>query len=570
MIFFKNTLQFLALTFLFFSQSSFSQGAKESTKDLSDSIRKYFDIDSLKATYFISEFIAESKKENNPKSLFRGYHVLASFNFKHNDTLMLIKNTDELFEIAKKNNLKHELLMAYHLKNNILGMKFGIEDKRIFNNIFEALKIAKEINSDIWECKYNQDIAEYYLFTGEFNKSLLYYYENLKKLKQIYPSNDYKKFSVWGGNLEKTYLGITNIYVQLKKLDSAKIYNGYAKSILDTTSVGYHKVYRFKNKINALEIALLEGNIGLAKKKYKDAFSKIPEGFNKSSNDFLKNYYLGKLNYYQGDFKTAIGYLESIDTIQVKSDETRGFFHKDLHKILYKTCLKLNYLKKADYYFEKHLSSLQGQMNINNVVHTNIKQNEIKIYKEEVESLKKQKKRQKQELWFIILTILLALLIIIKSYRKKQKNDKKKLELLLNSISEKKKEKARPKIDASGIKNKEVERILIKLNLLEDKKYFLRTDCTVANLAKKLKTNTTYLSKIINSNYQKSFTNYLNDLRINYVLNRLKEDNLFRKYSIQSIANEVGFKSKESFNAAFKKRTGVLPSILIKELNKIE
>ncbi len=87
-------------------------------------------------------------------------------------------------------------------------------------------------------------------------------------------------------------------------------------------------------------------------------------------------------------------------------------------------------------------------------------------------------------------------------------------------------------------------------------------------MAEEIKTNTTYLSKIINSLYQKKFTAYINDLRIDYVLDRLKNDKLFRRYSIQSIANEIGFKSKESINSAFKNRIGVLPSKLIRALEQ--
>jgi AraC-like DNA-binding protein len=112
-----------------------------------------------------------------------------------------------------------------------------------------------------------------------------------------------------------------------------------------------------------------------------------------------------------------------------------------------------------------------------------------------------------------------------------------------------------------------VGRIIRGLDKLEDEKYFLKMDCTASNLAKKINTNTTYLSKIINTYYQKNFTEYINDLRIEFALNRLKNDKLYGQYSILAIANEIGFKSKESFNSAFKKRTGVLPSSLIKALN---
>jgi len=94
-------------------------------------------------------------------------------------------------------------------------------------------------------------------------------------------------------------------------------------------------------------------------------------------------------------------------------------------------------------------------------------------------------------------------------------------------------------------------------------------DCSLSSMAKKINTNTTYLSKVINSHFKKSFNAYINELRINYVLTRLKEDKLFRRYTIQSIANDIGFKSKESFNKAFRIQTGILPSYYIKQLEPI-
>jgi len=99
----------------------------------------------------------------------------------------------------------------------------------------------------------------------------------------------------------------------------------------------------------------------------------------------------------------------------------------------------------------------------------------------------------------------------------------------------------------------------------EDKKY-LKTDITILNLAKDLETNTRYLSKIINHYKEKNFSNYLNDLRISYAVDKLTNDVQFRKYTIQAIGNEVGFNNAESFAKAFYKNTGIKSSYFIKNI----
>lgn len=120
------------------------------------------------------------------------------------------------------------------------------------------------------------------------------------------------------------------------------------------------------------------------------------------------------------------------------------------------------------------------------------------------------------------------------------------------------------------IKDTTVNEILEKLIKLEEKKLFLRQDFTLHNVAKRLKTNTAYLSKIINSELNKSFSTYANELRINYIIIELKNNAKLRSYSINAIAEEIGYKSPESFTKYFKIATGLSPSVYIKKINEIK
>ncbi|MBN9283325.1 MULTISPECIES: helix-turn-helix domain-containing protein [Flavobacterium] len=120
------------------------------------------------------------------------------------------------------------------------------------------------------------------------------------------------------------------------------------------------------------------------------------------------------------------------------------------------------------------------------------------------------------------------------------------------------------------IKDERVNDILEKLEKLQEKKYFLRQDCTLHNVAKKLKTNTAYLSKIVNNELGKSFSTYINELRINYVILELKNNSKLRAYSVNSIADEIGYKSSDSFTKYFKAATGITPSVYIKKIEEMK
>ncbi len=111
-----------------------------------------------------------------------------------------------------------------------------------------------------------------------------------------------------------------------------------------------------------------------------------------------------------------------------------------------------------------------------------------------------------------------------------------------------------------------VNEVLDNLVKFEEKKLFINKNLTSTSLAKKVGTNSKYLSQIINHFKNKNITSYINDLRIEYSIELLKSDNKILNYTIQSIAEEVGFNNAESFSKAFFKKTDLKPSYFIKQL----
>lgn len=96
-------------------------------------------------------------------------------------------------------------------------------------------------------------------------------------------------------------------------------------------------------------------------------------------------------------------------------------------------------------------------------------------------------------------------------------------------------------------------------HLMHSKKLYLNNSLSLGELARKLNTNTTYLSKVINDITGENFSNYLNNLRIKEAC-RLLSDSANRHLTIEAIAQQVGFNSKSSFNSSFKKITRCTPS----------
>ncbi|GGW28962.1 helix-turn-helix domain-containing protein [Arenibacter certesii] len=109
--------------------------------------------------------------------------------------------------------------------------------------------------------------------------------------------------------------------------------------------------------------------------------------------------------------------------------------------------------------------------------------------------------------------------------------------------------------------------IMFKLNKLEKGIFFLDPNCNLHLLSEQLKTNPKYLSQVINQEKKTNFNNYINELRINYLLPKLLTDPDYRNSKLSYIAVSLGYNNLNTFNSAFKKRMGILPSKFINELN---
>jgi YesN/AraC family two-component response regulator len=102
--------------------------------------------------------------------------------------------------------------------------------------------------------------------------------------------------------------------------------------------------------------------------------------------------------------------------------------------------------------------------------------------------------------------------------------------------------------------------LIIKLNnLILDEKVFLDSDLTLEKLSKKLNTNRSYLSQIINEHYQDNFNSFINKYRINEARHLLSE-NKYDHISVEGVGSMVGFSSKVSFYSHFKEIIGVTPA----------
>jgi len=117
---------------------------------------------------------------------------------------------------------------------------------------------------------------------------------------------------------------------------------------------------------------------------------------------------------------------------------------------------------------------------------------------------------------------------------------------------------ANDKYRRSGLQDHSAEYYLAKLNrLMASERFYLEADLSLKSLAERVNISPHHLSQVLNEKLQKSFYDYVNEQRVEYVkLALLKEP----ERSITEIAFESGYNNKNSFYNSFKRHTGTIPS----------
>ncbi|GAB3996547.1 hypothetical protein GCM10028807_39400 [Spirosoma daeguense] len=144
-------------------------------------------------------------------------------------------------------------------------------------------------------------------------------------------------------------------------------------------------------------------------------------------------------------------------------------------------------------------------------------------------------------LWFSLIIYLVVFTLL---YRKKT-ND-------LFSSSAQRYTDRKPEQQEINLLIEQLEQIMI------EKKLFKNPNLKVNDLAKEINISGHYLSRILNENIDKNFTLFVNEYRITEACSILSQPT---KLTIEAIGDEVGFNSKSTFFATFKKIKGTTPSV---------
>ncbi|MFC4816581.1 helix-turn-helix domain-containing protein [Flavobacterium sp. GCM10023249] len=593
---------FFTLVFLYLSVPLLAQSA--SNKTLIDSIKKTLFNDTKKAKKLSYRLLAKSKKTKNLKEQGLAYFYLADLSGAESQIDSVFYFYEKAIQKAVENN---DSDLELKFKINKAGYLFNQNDFDSALELYdECLSLAKKNNDS-----YAYDFIV--IQRGNVYFEIEKYDEALSIFKAGLQKQNFDRLSRLG-----IQLSLSKAFLKLNKPDSSLVYINKGLAVSKKFKYVEYEIF-FRDQLATAFIY---------SKRYKEAENELNKAYLIAEEygvvGYLRMIRISRAKLYtlQNRSKEAVNLMEEL----LVNKENVPFSIENsiqIDNILAENYKVLGNSERAAYYFEKYVDDSKkiGQKKIETIDY---------LHNINVSEIENEKKALSYQKWGLTIALsVLSLLLVVLYFRKKKKEqeNQEKFDHLMRRINEfeagvnveketpieeelhiarnhiadieetteeevsfeatfegEMEEESIEEMDsepesydeemlASGatgfiIKDEKVNQILDGLVRLEEKKYFLKQECTLHTVAKKLKTNTAYLSKIVNNELGKSFSTYINELRINYIIVELKNNARLRSYSVNAIAVEIGYKRPDAFTRYFKEATGITPTIYIKKINQ--
>ncbi|MEM6720355.1 MAG: helix-turn-helix domain-containing protein [Bacteroidota bacterium] len=473
----------------------------------------------------------------------------------------------------------HPEVKSYVLHFQSLRYISSHELETAINILFEATKICNEKCSFLLESKLQSTLARAYSLSGKVFKALEISHLCLSKIKNspdFTNSNHLKKeyvrelvraanrsmnvFYYLDRETYKSYLDSTQHYITMAKTAAEKYkISGYARGITLTNA----DIHFYKHDYKTAQQYWKKAIKTYKKIKYKKRIAQI-------------SFRIAECDFFLENFdKAAIVFQQQLQDhtwkeFQLLNNEALcNFYLFKIYKLREKSEEAMAYADQYGIKIKEYLEAKNESFTaVNTIIAHEEKKKEIEAYVKNFES----QKRQKKMYLYSLLAAIVCIGVLASYFMYSRRKNKRNIRLLHTRITKLEQAVAKQNLPKSSnsITDANAAKLIEKLKKLEKQQLFLQPNYTLALVAKKLNTNSSYLSQTVNHYLHVTFAQYSNTLRIHSIVQRLKEHKSLRSYTIEALAREAGYKSIGSFNTNFKKLLKVKPSEYLKELERTE
>jgi len=495
---------------------------------------------------------ANAQKKSEAESKFDSIYFATAVTIAAEDINKAIRISDSLYRHSKQDMHRLKSLM---LSSSLFQQKGDI--KKSVQYAVKADKIAVKINSYDWEARIAGFLSTQYRLMGLYQEGEEY----LEKGKTV--SN-----KIENEQMKKLYLGMIyqeTAYYEIEFEDYKKAYKAGKQADSYFNQLVYSE--QDKNYFLATNEQLL-GRVCIGLEKWDEALLHYNQSQQKLSevtreDAMLSGFIysgLGRIYLEKKDRKASIAYLRKAEQIVKQSD------YLELKIEVYKTLADYYELAKDFKQYTKYNDKYVAAMQLSEKK----KKESITDFVNTTKSTGKTHAYNRNVLLIVSIALFLVIILIVIWQRRSRRRERERFREVLNRLRQERVQHLQEK-PASEKKdpNRKIMSDTIEAKILKDLEEFERgvkfTDkqISLSILAGMLKTNTKYLSHILNTYLNKDFNTYINELRIRYIIEQIEKNDKFRNYKLSVLAEECGFSSHSKFSAVFKSVTGFSPSAFL-------
>ena len=497
----------------------------------------YEEKDSIKERLYAQSWLAKARREKNFGQMAHSYKALI---YTSNKKLQLVY-VDSMLATAKR-TADIEFIASGYMTKGVVQYDRK-EHMNALDSYLKADECISKTNNPYLSYKVKYVIAQIKYYLEFYDEATALFQECVNYFKE---------------NNDRAYLNSLHslglCYNRIGKYDLCSQMN----------QTGLSAGVRIKNSEMEPYFIHSEGVNQYFKHNYPDAIKKLKKAlpaikeYKDFTNETTAYFYIGKSYWALKLKKKALPYLKKID----EAFQNQKYIRPDLREA---------YEILIDYYKQQNNKDLELYYNstlikVDQQLLKDYKYLSGKIHKEYDTKKILRTHRNIEQYWTIIITIMTVIISILVYRHYKNKR-------LFEELMNRKPETAQSLVSNNTGKeteldiNPELVTVILKnLEKFERNKKYLEKDMTLAKMASILNTNMKYASKIIARYRNKGTVDYISHLKIDHIIELLKNENKYRNYTNKALGEESGFGSTQIFTRAFNNRTGLSPTYFISKL----
>jgi len=367
--------------------------------------------------------------------------------------------------------------------------------------------------------KNNKTLKRGYFYLG--NVSLLLW-QNEKALEAYYSALEID-FKNEKSDIDVIIqINIAMILRRMRQPEQALVVLNKALEVIPETK--YYRIYATQGlkmsqdieyAIGLIDLQTKLGALAIEETHYKKAEEYLSKALSLLDASEMKNevfrknihYFRALKDYKTNNFEAAIDGLESIVNSYNKEKPQNELIYIESTRLLAESYREVKNQDKSIYYYKKH-TSLNDEYQLKKAtVVGSIFDKETSLLDEQIASLETRTFLNIRYKWLLLLSLCLTLIgftIYLFKYKKRQSKSSNDLKVLTEKIEHLKAHTEKREVLKNKREPKEINldddttrHILKGIAKLETQEFFLKTDCSLRSMARKIKTNATYLSHII-------------------------------------------------------------------------